>query len=71
VAAGILVGLTAGAVAQTTPVELIKADITKLKSLDSGRWTVLGARLGDSKETALKTLRGLSDIKVQDDPSSG
>jgi hypothetical protein len=71
VAAGILVGLTAGAVAQTAPVELIKADITRMKSLDSGQWTVLGVRLGDSKETALKTLQQVKDIQVKEEPAVG
>jgi hypothetical protein len=52
-------------------VELIRTDITKLKSLDSSQWTALGVRLGDSKEVALKTLQQTKDIKVQDDPASG
>ncbi len=57
--------------AQTAPVDLTRTDITKLKTLDSSQWTALGVRLGDSKETALKTLQGTKDIKVQDDPAAG
>lgn len=71
VVSGAFLSLTTRAAAQITPVELLKTDITKLKTLDSSQWTVLGVRLGDAKETALKTLRGVSDIKVQDDPASG
>lgn len=72
VVAGVPPGLDVSpAWAQTAPVELIRTDITKLKSLDSSQWTALGVRLGESKETAIKTLQGTKDIKVQDDPAAG
>jgi D-amino peptidase len=71
VAACVFAGLITPATAQSEPVDLTRADITKLKTLDSSQWTVLGVRLGDSKETALKTLQGTKDIKVQDDPAAG
>ncbi len=57
--------------AQAPPLELIRTDVLKLKTIDSGQWTALGVHLGDSKEAALKTLQGTKDIKVQDDPTSG
>jgi hypothetical protein len=71
VAAGVFVSFMTRAAAQTAPVELIKTDVTKLKALDSGQWTVLGVRLGDTKEAALKTLRQTKDIQVKDDPAAG
>ncbi|MBI4574493.1 MAG: hypothetical protein HY713_14545 [candidate division NC10 bacterium] len=57
--------------AQGAPVELIKTDVTKLKTLDSSQWTVLGVRLGDSKEGALRLLQQTGNIRVQDDPAAG
>ncbi len=48
-----------------------KTDITKLKTLDSSQWAVLSVHLGDSKDTALKTLKGTRDIKVQEEAASG
>ncbi|MGD0266474.1 MAG: hypothetical protein ABSD47_16200, partial [Candidatus Methylomirabilota bacterium] len=70
--AGLYAGVSDNTVwAQSAPVELIRTDITKLKSLDSSQWTALGVRLGNSKEVALKTLQQTKDIKVQDDPASG
>jgi len=57
--------------AQGAPVELTKTDITKLKTLESSQWAVLGVRLGDSKDAALQTLQRVGNIKVQDDPASG
>jgi hypothetical protein len=57
--------------AQAAPVELTKSDVTKLKTLDSSQWAVLSVRLGDLKETALRTLQRTGNIKVQDDPASG
>ncbi len=60
-----------GAWAQAPPIELIRTDVLKLKTIDSSQWTALGVRLGDSKDAALKTLQGTKDIKVQDDPASG
>jgi hypothetical protein len=71
VAACVSAGLITPASTQTAPVELTRTDITKLETLDSSQWTALGVRLGDSKETALKTLQGTKDIKVQDDPAAG
>jgi hypothetical protein len=75
-ALGIVAGVTPGlsispAWAQVAPVELTKTDITKLKTLDSSQWTALSVRLGDSKATAIKTLQGTKDIKVQDDLAAG
>ena len=57
--------------AQGAPLELTKTDVTKLKTLESSQWAVLGVRLGDSKEAALQTLQRVGNIKVQDDPASG
>jgi hypothetical protein len=57
--------------AQAVAAELTKTDITKLKVLDSSQWAVLSVRLGDLKETALRTLQRTGNIKVQDDPTSG
>lgn len=59
------------AMAQAAPVEVTQTDITKLKSLESSQWTVLGVRLGDTKEVALKTLQRTGDVKVQDDAAAG
>jgi hypothetical protein len=57
--------------AQSSPPELSKTDITKLKTIDAGEWAVLGVRLGDTKENALMTLKALTGVKVQEDaPSS-
>ena len=56
---------------QGAPVELIRADVTKLKTLDSSQWAVLGVRLGDAKEGALRLLQQTGNIKVQDDPAAG
>ena len=71
VAAGVVAVLATPAAAQANPVELIKTDVTKLKSLDASQWTILGVRLGDPKDTALKTLQRTGNIKAQDDPGSG
>jgi hypothetical protein len=71
-AAGLAAGLgTPMAWAQGAPVELTKTDITKLKTLESNQWAVLGVRLGDSKEAALQTLQRTANIKVQDESASG
>ena len=59
------------AMAQATAVEVTQTDITKLKSLESSQWAVLGVRLGDTKEVALKTLQRTGDVKVQDDAAAG
>lgn len=76
-----LLGLTVGlmgvlgmgqiGLAQSEPVEITRADITKLNVLDASQWTVLGVRLGDTRDAALKTLQATKDIKVQEDPISG
>jgi hypothetical protein len=50
--------------------ELTKADITKQKTIDAGQWAVLGVRLGDTKDNALKTLNAVSNVKVQEDAAS-
>jgi hypothetical protein len=72
VVAGVCAGLGLSvAWAQGAPVELTQADVTKLKTMDSSQWAVLGVRLGDSKEAALQTLQRISNIKVQDDAASG
>ncbi len=57
--------------AQGAPAELTKTDVTKLRTLESSQWAVLGVRLGDSKEAALQTLQRVGNIKVQDDQASG
>jgi hypothetical protein len=72
VSAGICVGFGVSvARAQGAPVELTKTDVTKLKSLESSQWAVLGVRLGDSKDVALQTLQRVGNIKVQEDSASG
>jgi len=72
VSAGIWAGFGVSvASAQGAPVELTKTDVTKLKTLESSQWAVLGVRLGDSKDVALQTLQRVGNIKVQDDPASG
>jgi len=67
----VLISLPTGAAAQGSPVEIIRTDITKLKVLDTSQWTVLGVRLGDSRDTALKTLQGMKDIQVKEEPAAG
>jgi hypothetical protein len=57
--------------AQTAPIEITRTDITKLSGFDASQWTVLGVRLGDTRDAALKTLQATKDIKVQEDPASG
>jgi hypothetical protein len=57
--------------AQTAPIEITRTDITKLSGFDASQWTVLGVRLGDTRDAALKTLQATKDIKVQEDPVSG
>ena len=57
--------------AQTATIEITRDDITKLNLLDASQWTVLGVRLGDTRDAALKTLQATKDIKVQEDPASG
>ena len=71
-AAALAVGLFRGgdmpaawAQAQTTG-DLTKTDIVKLKTIDASQWPVLGVRLGDSRESALKTLQAVKNIKVQE-----
>jgi hypothetical protein len=72
VVAGLCAGFRTPTVqAQATSVELTQTDVTKLKTLESSQWAVLGVRLGDSKEVALQTLQRVGNIKVQDDPASG
>jgi len=72
-AVGLAIILGAGwpAMAQTGPIEITRDDITKLNLLDASQWTVLGVRLGDTRDAALKTLQATKDIKVQEDPASG
>ncbi len=72
-AVGLAIILGAGrpALAQTGPIEITRTDITKLNVLDASQWTVLGVRLGDTRDAALKTLQATKDIKVQEDPASG
>lgn len=57
--------------AQTAPIEITRTDIAKLSGFDASQWTVLGVRLGDTRDAALKTLQATKDIKVQEDPVSG
>jgi len=72
VVAGVVPGLgVSPAWGQTAPAELIRTDITKLKSLDSSQWTVLGVRLGDSKDAALKALQQIKDIQVKEEAAVG
>ena len=72
VAAGVLASFeTSPTWAQAAPVEVTQTDITRLKTLDSSQWVALGVGLGESKETALKTLQRTGDVKVQDDAAAG
>ena len=57
--------------AQDAPVELTKTDITKLKTLDTRQWAVLGVHLGDSKEAVLRMLQQTGNVRAQDEPGSG
>jgi hypothetical protein len=57
--------------AQTAPIEITRTDITKLDVLDASQWTVLGVRLGDTRDAALKMLQATKDVKTQEDPASG
>jgi hypothetical protein len=59
------------AMAQAAAVEVTQTDITKLDTPNSSQWAVLGVRLGDSREAALKTLRQTKDIQVKDDAAAG
>jgi hypothetical protein len=64
-------GFILSVAAQTAPIEITRTDITKLSGFDASQWTVLGVRLGDTRDAALKTLQAAKDIKVQEDPISG
>jgi hypothetical protein len=66
-----MLGTVHTALAQTAPIEITRTDITKLNVLDASQWTALGIRLGDTRDTALKTLQATKDVKVQEDPVSG
>jgi len=66
-----MLGTVRTALAQTAPIEITRTDITKLNVLDASQWAVLGIRLGDTRDAALKTLQATKDVKVQDDPVSG
>ena len=57
--------------AQTAPIEITRTDITKLSGVDASQWSVLGVRLGDTRDAALKTLQATKDVKVQEDPVAG
>jgi hypothetical protein len=57
--------------AQNASVDLIRTDVTKLNVLDASQWSVLGVRLGESKEAALATLRQTKDIQVKEDSAAG
>ena len=72
VAACVVAGLGMSMVwAQGTPTDLTKVDVLKQKTIDSSQWAVVGVRLGESKEAALRTLQRTENIKVQDDPAAG
>jgi len=66
-----MLGTVRTALAQTAPIEITRTDVTKLNALDASQWVVLGVRLGDTRDTALKTLQAIKDVKVQEDPVSG
>jgi len=67
--AGLLL-LGAAALAQQ-PLEITKGDFTKQKSIDAAQLLVLGVRLGDGKEQALKTLQRVNNITVKEEAASG
>ena len=64
-------GFILPATAQTAPLEITRSDITKPNAFDASQWTVLGVRLGDTRDAALKTLQATKDVKIQEDPVSG
>jgi len=64
-------GFILPATAQTAPLEITRSDITKPNGFDASQWTVLGVRLGDTRDAALKTLQATKDVKIQEDPVSG
>jgi hypothetical protein len=64
-------GVSLPVAAQTAPIEVTRTDLTKLSSIDAGQLTVLGVRLGDTRDAALKTLQATKDVKIQEDPASG
>lgn len=66
-----VLGTVQAGLAQSEPIEITRADITKLNVLDASQWTVLGVRLGDTRDAALKTLQALKDVKTQEDPLAG
>ncbi len=70
VLAAILVGIPLPALAQQ-PIEITKTDVTKQKTIDASQIAVLSVRLGDPKDQALKTLQGMTNVKIQEDAASG
>jgi hypothetical protein len=72
-ALAVLVGIVAGVerVEAQTPIELTKTDVTKEKTISASQWAVLGVRLGESKDAALKTLQRINNISVQDEATAG
>jgi hypothetical protein len=64
-------GMPAAWAQAQTPGDLTKTDIVKLNTIDASQWPVLGVRLGDSKENAVKTLQAVKSVKVQEDAASG
>lgn len=68
--AGILGLLLAPAVSAQV-VEITKGDLTRQKAIDASQVTVLGVRLGESKEAALRTLQRTGNIAVKDDAAAG
>jgi len=68
---GILIGLGATSSAFAQALEITKADITKQKAIDASQISVLGIRLGEAKDRALKALQQISSVKVQEDTATG
>jgi len=64
-------GFAGAAEAQSAPVEITKVDVLKQKAIDSSQWSALGVRLGESRDSALKTLQRITNISVQDEAAAG
>jgi hypothetical protein len=71
IAAMILGGSMPPCLEAQTALELTKADVTKEKTVSASQWAVLGVRLGESKDAALKTLQRINGITVQDEAAAG
>lgn len=67
--AGVVIGL--GQAAAQAPVELTKTDVTKEKTISASLWAALGIRLGQPKDSVIKSLQQINNITVQDEAALG